>query len=457
VFSFYNTQAQHTLELKANVLGIFESAVELSGGFTSGGSSIYLLTPTLLPDPCRLDWGHHSLENLNKALNKLPDIRAFFEANNSVKARELSDWLLNSGIQDLALRFSANAESALKMWKQVDDLGMDLAARTRLFNWLLDPANVKDLKKFTDLFAKQPDLLKFWNQFKDVPNFNLEAILSKFPTGNNGFYKKFFETFKNTDETISADALKFLEDVRDTGDDFIGAFKSNAGLFDAWKALYPRATRTDIKHLNFFSDPRMITSRSNLLNHPTIDFEQLFPYLSQEELTAIHHYTTRAYIDLNAALRSSNPLSAYHSAFVDILNEALNKMPKYQGPFFRGTSIPEAVLQDYLNALPPGSGKFVFDKAFSSSSNIDIHIGTFQNLRKKDGEVKIIITGTSSTGVYIDDLSYYGKNFQTDPLEIQHEVLFKPNTKFEHFEEPEIYQNSTGETIYHFFMNEKLD
>ncbi|GEM_PF-5346083 len=157
--------------------------------------------------------------------------------------------------ENRAIHFSANAESALKIWKQVDDLNMDLAARTRLFNWLLDPANVKDLKKFTDLFAKQPDLLRFWKEFNNTPDLNLEDIFSKFPQGSSGFYTKFFETFKNTDGTISDDALKFLQDVQDSGADFIGAFKGNAALFDAWRAIFAKSDlRKDPNILNLASE-----------------------------------------------------------------------------------------------------------------------------------------------------------------------------------------------------------
>jgi len=115
------------------------------------------------------------------------------------------------------------------------------------------------------------------------------------------------------------------------------------------------------------------------------------------------------------------------------------------------------VLEKYLAALPPNSGKTYSDKAFSSTSSVDTWLGVFQNLTQQPGEIKIIVTGTSQTGVYIDDLSLFGKNFKSDPLDIQHEVLFKSGTRFEHFAEPDIFENAAGEKIYHFFMNEKIN
>lgn len=119
--------------------------------------------------------------------------------------------------------------------------------------------------------------------------------------------------------------------------------------------------------------------------------------------------------------------------------------------------VPQSVLNKYLAALPPGSGRTYSDNAFSSTSSEDTWIGVFQSLTQRPGEVKIVITGTSNAGVYIDDISAFGKNFKTDPADIQHEVLFKIGTKFEHFAEPDILKSETGETIYHFFMNEVID
>lgn len=156
-------------------------------------------------------------------------------------------------------------------------------------------------------------------------------------------------------------------------------------------------------------------------------------------------------------MRGSDPLSGYHQAFNDVLIEALDKMPKHQAPYFRGTSVPQSVLDKYLVALPPGSGRTYSDNAFSSTSSEDTWIGVFQNLTQRPGETKIVITGTSSTGVYVDDLSAFGKNFKTDPADIQDEVLFKPGAEFEHFAEPDIFTNDAGETVYHFFMNEKIN
>lgn len=141
--------------------------------------------------------------------------------------------------------FSANAENALKIWKQTEDIGMDLAERTRLFDWLLNPANADNIVKFIE----QPNLLKVWNEYKGVVGLNLESIFAKFPKGNKGFYTKFFETFTEGG-VITEDALRFLEDVQNSGDDFIGAFKGNAALFDAWKLLKNTGLKTNLTWLN---------------------------------------------------------------------------------------------------------------------------------------------------------------------------------------------------------------
>lgn len=245
----------------------------------------------------------------------------------------------------------------------------------------------------------------------------------------------------------------FVDDLANAPE-LVVALKVRWELVRAWEQLWNRPTRTNIKYLNLFSDGRTITARTNLLEHLSIEFEAQFPYLLQEELTAVHLYTTRAYQYLNSALRDGGTLSPYHQAFKDVLEEALDKMPKHTDTYYRGTSVPQSVLDEYIAALPPGSGKTYSDNAFSSTSSVDTWIELFQRLTRRPGEVKVIITGSSQTGVYIDDISFYGKNFKTDPAYIQHEVLFKPGTRFEHFAEPDIFQNEAGEMIYHFFMNE---
>src|SRR5690606_18829171 len=102
------------------------------------------------------------------------------------------------------------------------------------------------------------------------------------------------------------------------------------------------ARRTDIKTLKFFDDPTVVASRLRILNEKVYE---AFPDISVEELTAIQHYTTNAYGNLNKALRGEIPITEAYQAFEELLTSGINKLPKYNGDkVFRGVKGNEAVL-----------------------------------------------------------------------------------------------------------------
>jgi hypothetical protein len=68
--------------------------------------------------------------------------------------------------------------------------------------------------------------------------------------------------------------------------------------------------------------------------------------LSSDDVLALADYTGFGYEDLNTALRSDG-LDASQHARVEALNDALQKLPAYQGPVVRGTNLPPEVLAQY--------------------------------------------------------------------------------------------------------------
>jgi hypothetical protein len=76
---------------------------------------------------------------------------------------------------------------------------------------------------------------------------------------------------------------------------------------------------------------------------------------------ALADYTGSGYDDLNSALRS-DVLDVSQHARVAAINNALEKLPAYQGPVIRGTNLPPEVLDQYR------AGEIIKEDAFLSTS-----------------------------------------------------------------------------------------
>jgi hypothetical protein len=83
--------------------------------------------------------------------------------------------------------------------------------------------------------------------------------------------------------------------------------------------------------------------------------------LTSDDLSALAHYTGFGYGDLNDALRS-DALDASQHARVEALNDALQKLPPYQGPVIRGTNLPPEALAEYR------PGEVITEDAFVSTT-----------------------------------------------------------------------------------------
>ncbi|HEY4041370.1 MAG TPA: ADP-ribosyltransferase [Rhodopila sp.] len=82
---------------------------------------------------------------------------------------------------------------------------------------------------------------------------------------------------------------------------------------------------------------------------------------SWDDRLALADYTGSGYEDLNSALRS-DVLDASQHARVAAINNALEKLPPYQGPVIRGTNLPPEVLDQYR------PGEIIKEDAFLSTS-----------------------------------------------------------------------------------------
>lgn len=83
--------------------------------------------------------------------------------------------------------------------------------------------------------------------------------------------------------------------------------------------------------------------------------------LTSDDLSALTHYTGSGYIDLNDALRS-DILDASQHARVEALNNALAKLPPYEGAVVRGSNLPPEALAQYQ------PGEYIIEKGFMSTT-----------------------------------------------------------------------------------------
>ncbi|WP_328388523.1 ADP-ribosyltransferase [Nocardia sp. NBC_00416] len=136
------------------------------------------------------------------------------------------------------------------------------------------------------------------------------------------------------------------------------------------------------------------------------------PSLSPDDEMAINAYTGQDYQWINEALR--NPLAdpdTYAQARIDALNQALGKLPNYEGQVVRHTYLPDDVLARYR------VGEEITETAFTSTSQ---NPAGASELFKGVSNVEMQII--SKTGKDVSGLS-------KSPEEL--EVLFQSGTPFE--------------------------
>lgn len=138
-----------------------------------------------------------------------------------------------------------------------------------------------------------------------------------------------------------------------------------------------------------------------------------YPRLTADEVLAIHEYTTVRGVDrINGYLRDPASVPEDEHEELDRLIahavSGLSKLPKRPGVTFRGTGLPDEVLEQWWPR------RRVKDPAFTSSS---VKIPVAETFRRGRNA---FITIIGWTGVDVQQLSCFGH---------EAEILFKPNTE----------------------------
>ncbi|MCW2739033.1 ADP-ribosyltransferase, partial [Nocardioides sp.] len=155
------------------------------------------------------------------------------------------------------------------------------------------------------------------------------------------------------------------------------------------------------------------------LDDPALDpwldeVSQAHPELDREGIRGIWDYTTDdGYDTMNNAMRGDGPLDPAVQSRIDATNRGLDQLPHHEGTTYRGTNLPDSVV-DRIN-----NGGNLSDGAFTSSSTNPNVAEGFMNLGK-DNPTRITIDGHSGSNV---------GPFSAARSEA--EILFRGGTEFE--------------------------
>lgn len=146
--------------------------------------------------------------------------------------------------------------------------------------------------------------------------------------------------------------------------------------------------------------------------------------MSYEEFTALQEYTGSAYGCMNSYLRQSNKKNQAIEEYIQLVNQALDKLPNYQGIVVRGGNLPSNVAEMHQK------GNIVTYQAFTSTS-------TGRSFSAKDQFLIISKTGKPIMG--------------SSQMKAEHEVLFKSGTRFE------VLETFKEGTVQYYVMKEVTD
>jgi hypothetical protein len=188
---------------------------------------------------------------------------------------------------------------------------------------------------------------------------------------------------------------------------------------------------------NFYKIERVNQSVSIVEKNNIVNFAK---EVTKDEVVAIHRYTLNNF-ELSANFYK-NTLSELEKSWVKLINSGLDKMSAtklFKGTVYRGSNLPEQLIiskyeQPFLNAKAAGGTAKSTEAAFWSTSKspavADDFIERFGSPSSSEAFFKI----ESKTGVYIDDISDYGKKLgptrHPNNL-IQQEVLMRNGLEYE--------------------------
>jgi len=274
---------------------------------------------------------------------------------------------------------------------------------------------------------------------------------------------------------------KFASDFFDRPDSLLKAYNDSPFLFDGWLALKDTDFSKNTKFHFVYGYDEVLRFRNQLR---TLDIKRkgqitrTFPMLKLEEKAIISSYTGTAIdAELNATLSNGNlkgidvneEVKPYYNNYKSVLNDILQKMPKFRGKTYRGKGMLKKDAQRYINSFRQNTN--VVEPIFTSTSKIESVADSFAHnsfifVTENTSNrilVKYIINSVAKKGIYIDPISVNGKLKSNNNSE--EEVLFASEAKFKvskiRFGVIKTFRNTaqqeiqdSGQALFNFF---KLD
>ncbi|ELY1979781.1 TPA: hypothetical protein ACGFUW_001412 [Flavobacterium psychrophilum] len=182
---------------------------------------------------------------------------------------------------------------------------------------------------------------------------------------------------------------------------------------------------------NFYQLDRALQSKNlveeyNLTQYATVAIK--------DEVVAVHRYTVNNFELTGAAY--SGTYTTIQQSWMNLIKSCMNKLlstNKYVGKVYRGSNLSPQNLQPFIDAWQSTS-KTIKIPPIQSTSKLESVANHFINKFKSSGKAEVMFEIEVKNGVYIDDISDYGKilgPIRNPTSPIQEEVLLFDNKNFE--------------------------
>ncbi|MDU5164491.1 MAG: ADP-ribosyltransferase, partial [Actinomyces sp.] len=142
------------------------------------------------------------------------------------------------------------------------------------------------------------------------------------------------------------------------------------------------------------------------------------PDLTHEELMAVYNYSGPQYKLINGWLRDpSMAVPADIPKTVETLNKFLDRLPPHNEAVFRGTKVPQHIIDEAIH-----TGVYRDPAFFSTTTKSEVAEFFMNRLNPEPGETRVLFEIQDASGSNIRPMSMYAT---------QDEILFKSGVDFE--------------------------
>ncbi|WP_192500480.1 fibronectin type III domain-containing protein [Flavobacterium sp. PL002] len=272
-------------------------------------------------------------------------------------------------------------------------------------------------------YAKKSIVAKFMvSRTENFISVNVLAKIINTTTDDLAVTIKKLEEFARSNKKIVSEGEEIL--VKEADDKIIAKFESGK-----WRAVQGVGNvAEDIT--NFYTIDRALQSKTLV---EKFNLTQFASSATKDEVVAIHRYTLNNF-ELTISAYGGN-YTAVQQSWMNLIKSGLVKLSltnKFIGKVYRGSNLSQSNLQPFLDAWASKT-KIIKIPPIQSTSKLESVADYFIFKFKDPSKIEVMFEIESKTGIYIDDISDYGKHLQPtrhidDP--VQEEVLLFDNMDF---------------------------